>query len=182
VRALLLVLVLAAVGFVGFRFVERRADERRFGSIASAIAGRDVSIHCQGPVRELVDVDSHYGSVRFDEDGPADEAGLDRPICQALSALARGKDVSDGEGALAVEALAHESYHLAGIRDEGATQCYALQAMRFVAARLDVDPARASVFVELAEARTRTLPIEYQSSGCRDGGPLDLRPETAAFP
>ena len=39
-------------------------------------------------------------------------------------------------GSWSLNTLAHESYHLAGVRNEAQTECYALQAIDFVARRL----------------------------------------------
>jgi hypothetical protein len=182
-RALFLILLVAAIGFVGFRLTGQRADERRFAAIAKEIAHRDVTIDCQGPVGELVDVDGEYGSVAFDAAGrPSEKAKLDRAICSALARLAHGKSVPLERGSLAVEALAHEAYHLAGVQDEGATQCYALQAMRFVAARLGLSAEVGDAYVGAAFARYPALPESYRSVECRNGGPLDLQPETGVFP
>jgi hypothetical protein len=182
-RLLLVALLLAAVAFVGFRLTEKRADEGRFAAIAREIAHRDVSIDCQGRVGELVDVDGEYGSVEFDSDGrPSSKARLDRTICASLARLARGDGAGVEQGALAVEALAHEAYHLAGVQDEAATQCYGLQAMRFVAARLGVARDLGDAYVRAAVARYPTLAEEYRSVECREGGALDLHPETGVFP
>jgi hypothetical protein len=183
VRLLVVALLVAAAAFVGFRLTGESADERRFAAIAGDIAQRQVSIRCQSRVGELVDVDWDYGSVEFDRDGrPSDDARLDRPICASLARLARGQSVPSEPGALAVEALAHEAFHLSGIQDEAATQCYGLQAMRFVAARLGVSPALGQEFLRLAVARYPTLPEQYRSDECREGGTLDLHPETGVFP
>jgi hypothetical protein len=182
-RLLLVALLVAAVAFVGFRLTEKRADERRLATIAGEIAHRDVSIHCQGRVGELVDVDAEYGSVQFDADGrPRGAARLDRPICTSLARLAQGDGVGLEAGALAVEALAHEAYHLAGVQDEAATQCYGLQAMRFVAARLGLSRDLADAYVRAALERYPQLPESYRSVECREGGALDLHPETGVFP
>jgi hypothetical protein len=183
VRLLVVALLIAAVAFVGFRLTEKRADERRLAGIARDIAHRDVTIRCQGRVGELVDVDGEYGSVRFGADGrPDTQARLDRPICTSLARLARGDSVPLERASLAVEALAHEAYHLAGVQDEAATQCYGLQAMRFVAARLGVSDDLAGAYVRAATARYPTLPEAYRSAECREGGALDLHPETGVFP
>jgi len=183
VRLLVVAVLVAAVAFVGFRLTAESADERRFAAIAGDIAHREVSIRCQSRVGELVDVDWDYGSVEFDRDGqPGDQARLDRAICAALGRLARGGSVRPEAAALAVEALAHEAYHLSGIQDEAATQCYGLQAMRFVAARLGVTPALGHEYVRLAVARYPALPEQYRSDQCRERGTLDLHPETGVFP
>jgi hypothetical protein len=182
-RLLVVALLVAVVAFVGFRLTEKRKEERRLASIAGEIAQRKVSIHCQGRVGELVDVDGEYGSVRFGPDGtPSDSARLDRAVCVSLGRLGRGESVAAGKGSLAVEALAHEAYHLAGVQDEAATQCYALQAMRFVAARLGTSSEVADAFVREAVARYPRLPEAYRSVECREAGALDLHPETGVFP
>jgi hypothetical protein len=182
-RLLVVALLLAAVAFVGFRLTEKRKEERQLASIAGEIAHRKVSIHCQGRVGELVDIDGEYGSVRFEADGrPSGGARLDRAVCVSLGRLARGERVDVRKGSLAVEALAHESYHLAGVQDEAATQCYALQAMRFVALRLDVAAEVGDAYVRAALERYPTLPDSYRSVECREGGALDLHPETGVFP
>jgi hypothetical protein len=182
-RLFVVALLIAAVAFVGFRLTSKRAEERRLASVAGEIAHRDVSIRCQGPVGELVDVDWEYGSVRFGADGrPGDGARLDRRVCTTLRRLGRGEPVTIAAGSLAVEALAHESYHLAGVQDEAATQCYALQAMRFVATRLGASGEVGDAYVRAAVALYPTLPEAYRSVECREGGALDLRPETGVFP
>jgi hypothetical protein len=182
VRLFVVALLIAAIGFVGFRLTEKRAEERQLASIAGEIAQRKVSVHCQGRVGELIDADGEYGSVSFTANGPGDRAGLDRPICTALARLEQGEPVSVGDGSLAVEALAHEAYHLAGVRDEAATQCYALQAMRYVAERLGVSGEVADAYVAAAVARYPSLPDAYRSFECREGGTLDLHPESGVFP
>jgi hypothetical protein len=183
VRVLVIASLVAAVGFVGFRTVERHRDEHRFASIASAIAGRKVSIHCQTIAGELVDVSDRFGSVDFDRDGhPGPRADLKRATCQALARLAHGRHDTLENASIGVEVLAHEAYHLAGFRDEAVAECYGLQAMTFVARRLGVSPERAAALVAIASERLKTLPQEYQSLECREGGALDLHPETGVFP
>ena len=182
-RLFVVALLIAAVAFVGFRLTEKRAEERKLASIAGAIARRDVSIHCQSVVGELVDIDGEYGSVRFGADGrPGRTARLDRRVCTVLLRLQHGRSVSVDAGSIGVEALAHEAYHLAGVRDEAATQCYALQVMRFVAAQLGAPAEAGDAYVGAALARYPTLPDEYRSVECREGGALDLHPETGVFP
>ena len=182
-RLVVVALLLASVAFVGFRLTEKRADEHRLAAIAREIAHRDVSVRCQGAVGQLVDVDGEYGSVDFGADGrPHGPARLDRPICASLVRLAAGKPVPVERASLAVEALAHESYHLAGVRDEAATQCYGLQAMRYVAGRLGLSADAGEAYVAAAMARYPTLPEDYRSAECREGGALDLHPESGIFP
>lgn len=182
-RVLAVASLVAAVGFVGFRALTPSADEQRFGEIASAIAGRSVSIHCQSYAGELVDVSDRFGSVDFDREGrPADHADLKRPTCRALARLARGERDSLENAARGVEVLAHEAYHLAGFQNEATAECYGLQAMTFVARSLGASPERARELVDFVRARWNTLPEEYRSDECREGGVLDLHPESGVFP
>ena len=44
--------------------------------------------------------------------------------------------------ALAVDVLAHESWHLAGVLEEALTECRAVQTVAWTARRLDVTPAQ----------------------------------------
>ena len=70
------------------------------------------------------------------------------------------------EAAIAVNVLSHEAWHLAGVRDEAATQCYALQTNADTAARLGAsreDAAAIAVFI-VREVQP-VLPADYRSSG-----------------
>jgi hypothetical protein len=161
--------------------------------IASEIARRDVSIRCEGASGEIVGVDGESGRTEFFGKKPADESFLLEGICQRLHTYARLSrsmpdcslpcDGSAIETAWSLNALAHESYHLAGIRNEARTECYALQAIDFVARELGADEQQARqlaifAFNELPER----MPDEYSSPECRNGGKLDLRPNDPVWP
>jgi hypothetical protein len=165
---------------------DQRRNEHRLAAVASEIAGRDVDVHCPGLLARLADVSSHAGTVFFDEHGrPADFTDLDEETCSELDRFAEGKANSgeDTEIARALHVLAHESSHLAGIRDEAAADCYGLQRTAFVAESLGADPAEAERLARLALAqRTITAPVDYRSSECHDGGALDLDPASSAWP
>src|SRR5262249_44165278 len=83
--------------------------------------------------------------------------------------------------ALTLVTLAHEAEHVAGVTDEAATECYARQNVRRLAARLGVRPGQAAILGRDAARRAR-MPAEYQSPQCRDGGSLDLHPKSHVFP
>jgi hypothetical protein len=164
----------------------QRQNEHRLAAIASNIAGRDVDVHCPGLLSRLADASAHAGTVFFDEDGrPADFTDLDEETCSELGRFAEGK-IGQGEEAKAARALhvlAHESSHLAGVRDEAAADCYGLQRTAFVAESLGADPAEAQRLARLALAeRTLTAPADYRSSECHDGGALDLDRASAVWP
>jgi hypothetical protein len=79
--------------------------------------------------------------------------------------------------------LAHESYHLAGVRNEAQTECYALQAIDFVARRLGAPPDQARALATLAfDQLPGRMPPEYSSPDCRNGGRLDLLPNNPVWP
>jgi hypothetical protein len=70
-----------------------------------------------------------------------------------------------------------------GVRNEARTECYALQAIDYVAQRLGASDQQAHqlatfAFAELPEG----MPAEYSSPACRDGGAYDLRPDSPAWP
>jgi hypothetical protein len=184
VKRLAFLVAIAALAAGVFVFRHAKAEtERRLAAIAGEVAQRDVAVHCQGPVGAALAVGAEAGSVRFDAAGrPGDEANLDRSVCESLE---RFRD--DGEATFAavqaIHTLAHESWHLAGIRGEAQTECYALQTTALVAERLGADPAAAQAIAVDALGRLYpALPADYRADDCRDGGPLDLRPASSVWP
>lgn len=88
--------------------------------------------------------------------------------------------------AFALSVLAHEAFHLRGIRDEATTECYAMQWTPRVAERFGATPddARAlTLYLNdfVYPARQRSTP-EYWSPECRSGGALDLSPGDGIWP
>ena len=69
--------------------------------------------------------------------------------------------------ALAVDVLAHESWHLAGVMDEALTECHAVETLAWTAERLGATPeeSRALARVYLATGHPR-LPDRYRSGRC----------------
>jgi hypothetical protein len=197
-KLLLLVPLIVVVIYVLADRREAAAQEARFGAIASKIAGRPVEVRCQGRVSAAFDVTAESGSVRFDAAGrPADWTDLKRGICLALGRFEREHreekfgcvhdphacNLSVLRSIHALETLAHEAWHLAGHANEATAQCYALQRIAFVAAVLGAPTeqgdalARAAFVVLYPE-----MPEQYRSGECRDGGSLDLSPESSVFP
>jgi hypothetical protein len=197
-----LAVALAITGPPGWWLVDRHdrvGNEGRLSEVASAIAGREVDVRCPGVIGKALSWDIVEGSVRFDAQGrPADETKLRKFTCAELDALAEGRRKAElacaeqrGTGcgpavedlALAVDVLAHEAWHLAGVIDEAVTECRAVQSMAWTAQRLGAtaEQGRALARVHL-EAGYRRLPARYRSGSCVDGGPLDLRPDDRAWP
>jgi hypothetical protein len=82
-----------------------------------------------------------------------------------------------------VKALAHEVQHLRGIENEAKAECYGLQAIPEVGTALGLAEERAQFVAEYAWRYIYPrLSATYRSDDCRDGGELDLRPATSAWP
>jgi hypothetical protein len=195
----LLVILIPVVAFSVWEHRKRAQNEARLGEVASAIAQRSVAVDCPGFWRELVDVKGEDGSVHFDVAGrPSDSADLSGGTCDRLESFSRAatkpafdclvpddryceREVVDTARALST--LAHEAYHLAGVRNEAAAECYAIQSVDFVIERLGATAAQGRIVsIWAANTSARTHPAEYHSVECRRGGALDLEPGTAAWP
>lgn len=192
-------LVVTALAWWVVDRLDRRGNERRLGAIASQIAGRDVRVKCPGPVGRLLGWDIVEGSVRFGPDGkPADETKIRKQSCAELDALAEGRRGDElecigrtaiacgrhgRETAMAVDVLAHESWHLRGVIDEAETECRSLQTMAWTAQQLGAtrEQGRAMARAQYDGAYGE-LPEAYRSGACSDGGALDLRPDDKRFP
>jgi hypothetical protein len=145
--------------------LDRVGNEHRLSAIASQIAERPVKVHCPGIIeRRLFAPDTVDGTVRFDEDGrPSDTTDLRATPCAELEALAEGRRadvlrcVSCGGPAAqrlawAVDTLAHESFHLAGISAEAVTECHAMARLAWTARQLGATGEQAA---ELADLQRR---------------------------
>lgn len=103
------------------------------------------------------------------------------------STASRSRATREGsQTARAIAVLAHEAWHLRGESDEATTECYGLQSGVELGRRLglDEDAARHMMAQQLTENMLRgPESLEYRvSDECRDGGRLDLDPESRAFP
>jgi hypothetical protein len=181
VRWLLVLVALVVVGWAWMHH-EHAANEHALAAVASEIAGRRVGVHCQGFFAALVDINDRTGEVRFPPGRPPDHMFLTRGTCGALKRFRTGHRRLTLGAAEAINTLTHEAFHLRGITDEAATQCYAIQTDGWTVVRLGGTPEEGAAVASLVLAEQPNMPSEYQSSECRAGGSLDLHPETAAFP
>ena len=193
----LVLLVLVTGGFV---LHERKSVlERDLGKVATLLAGRPVHVHCQGLAGDLLDVTAEGGTVWFDANGrPADTTNLKRPVCNALRRFKRDAasprfdcvlanlrqcDRRVFEDVLAVHTLAHESWHLTGIRNEAITECKALQTTAQAAQLLGAGARAAEAAAQYSLRWFYPYePSEYRTADCHDGGPYDLRPGDSSWP
>jgi hypothetical protein len=181
-----LVLILWVVeghtGWAGLDAKTRTAAEKRLSAEASRIAGKPVTIECD-------DAGTRVGAVQH-ADGVAVVGGnvayLTPERCFDLYRLAFEGEIRSSRTARALAVLAHESWHLRGVSDEGTTECYALQSGVDIGVRLGLlaDNARQMMRQQLTENALRGgASLEYLvSSDCRDGGRLDLHPDSDQFP
>ena len=185
VIAALLAVVWIAEGRRGWNGVdgdERAATVDRLSTEASRLAGHPVTIRCD-------ESGDFVGAVQH-SDGVAivggDLAFLTPERCFHLYRLAFEGAVSFSQTARSIAVLAHESWHLRGVRDEGTTECYALQSGVELGQRLGLSEgtARRMMRQQLVENRLRSAAtVEYLVTGdCRDGGRLDLHPRDSSFP
>lgn len=169
-------------GWKGLDAQARRATEARLSAEASRIVGRPVQIRCD-------ESGSYVGAVQH-ADGVAAVGGrlayLTPERCFDLYRLAFGGHTSDSQTGRAIAVLAHEAWHLHGVRDEGRTECYALQSGVVLGRRLGLseETARRLMRQQLVENSLHGLGTEEYRvpAGCRNDGRLDLHPASNRFP
>jgi len=172
----------ARTGWNGLDERTRGAAEVRFSEEASRVAGKPVTIRCD-------EGGDYVGAVQH-ADGVAQVGGnlayLTPDRCLDLYRLAVKGEVRASQTAHAVAVLAHETWHLRGVADEGVTECYALQSGVEIGQRLGLSAgtARRLMRQERVESvlRGQTNSAYRLPPDCRDGGRLDLRPDDAQFP
>ena len=154
----------------------------RFSDEASRVADKPVSIRCDES-RDYVGFVQHADGVAT---VGGERAYLTPERCYDLYRLAFDGEVTSSQTARAISVLAHEAWHLRGVRDEGTTECYALQSGVELGQRLGLseDTARQMMRQQLVENQTRgAASIEYVvPPDCREGGALDLSPGSGSFP
>jgi hypothetical protein len=169
-------------GWSGLGKGTRAAAQIRFSAEAARIAGHAVTIRCD-------EQGAHVGSVQH-ADGIAEVGGtlayLTPERCYDLYRLAFRDEVTFSRTARALAVLAHESWHLRGVRNEGRTECYALQSGVILGKRLGLSTKTADRMMR-AQLIENSLLIGGESeyripTECREGGALDLAPERTSFP
>ncbi len=163
---------------------EKQRAESRFSREATRIAGAASRIEC--------DEDYVFTGIGSDAAGVAFPrqalAYLQPSVCRSLYRVAfESKLGSRQDAAWAITVLAHEAVHLRGERDEGVTECYALQEGTALGRRLGLTAGEAAELMRAQLARNladRSIDrAAYRlPAGCRNGGELDLRPDDPTFP
>jgi hypothetical protein len=180
--ALVFWVVESRTGWNGLDPDVRAEATARFSAEASRVAEKPVTIRCD-------EAGEYVGAVQH-ADGVAVVGGelayLTPERCLDLYRLAFKGEVRANRTGRALAVLAHESWHLRGVSDEGMTECYAVQSGVDVGRRLGLsaDAARELMRAQLVEnaVRGRAAPEYRIPPECRDGGRLDLHPGAADFP
>ena len=163
------------------------ADQARAEDVysreASRIAGHPARIGC--------DSSGEYVGFVQDADGVAvvggTQAYITPSICDTLYQLAfKHRVQSFSRTARALAVLAHESWHLHGVSNEGLANCYGFQSGVELGVNLGLaeSKARAMMREQLATNTSASArrPEYLVPAGCRDGGSEDLQPAEAGFP
>jgi hypothetical protein len=192
--------VLAALAaFQVWWFQRETPTEQQLTAVARSIAKSGVEVRCPSIWRRLVEVSSFAGEAHFDGEGKPTHANLQHGVCKTFERLREDgfpENMScltgglmscpdeERDAAFAVHVLSHESWHLAGVIDEGITECYAFQTDAEVARRFGADDGQAELIAAamLGAGASAVLPQYRPSSDCRSGGRYDLHPGTAAWP
>jgi hypothetical protein len=180
--ALIFWVVESRTGWNGLDASTRAEATARFSEEASLVAAKPVTIRCD-------EAGDYVGAVQH-ADGVAaiggDLAYLTPERCLDLYRLAFEGEVRSNRTGRALAVLAHEAWHLRGVSDEGITECYSLQSGVEIGRRLglSLDSARRLMRQQLAEnaLRGRANPAYRVPADCRDGGQLDLKPDSSRFP
>jgi hypothetical protein len=182
VLATLIWAVESRTGWSGLHAEARAEAVALFSAEASRIAGKPVSIHCD-------EAGEHVGVVQH-ADGAAVVGGnvawLTPERCHDLYRLAFDGEVKGSQTGRAIAVLAHEAWHLRGLRDEGVTECYAVQSGVELGRRLGLseEEARRLMRQRLVEnvLHRRGNPEYLVPAECRAGGSLDLGAGAGVLP
>jgi hypothetical protein len=171
--------------------------EPLYTRIARDLTGRDVEVRCwsEADWAERSKEVTHWtrGKMRPGEwtayvSYDYERANLSPAICRSLGRWAYERRWPEGRWGVynfvwSIKVLAHETQHLKEIANEAKADCYGLQTMTEVAARLGIEDGRARWLANYAwhyiYPRARG---EYWSAECRDGGELDIRRGSSIWP
>jgi hypothetical protein len=166
------------LGDVITRVVVENQEVRCWSERDWPIVEKDVNAYTNGAVAgDLLGVSSENEPLHL---APA--------VCASLGTLAYGKRRPDGGRAMrdlarAVVVLAHESEHSLGTVNEAVVECRAIQRIRKTARLLGAGKPYADRLAAVFWKQVYPyLPPRYRTPRCRDGGRLDLRPESRVWP
>ena len=170
----LLWLVMSRTGWDSLSVATRTEAQDRFSQEASTIAGKPVRVRCD-------ESGEYVGAVQH-ADGVATVGGdltyLTPERCLDLYRLAFDGEVTGSQTGRALAVLAHEAWHLRGVRNEGTAECFAFQSGVALGQRLGLSEEAAGRLMsqQLAENAGR------KRRGRRVPGPAGLPQRRHARP
>jgi hypothetical protein len=172
------------------RAIEERYSEPapRLADGIRAVSGIESTVRCwTKPGWKRLEKIMHRGLSGLADVGTY-EIHLHPFACQGVEYLLAGNRPETGDAALFVAdglvVLTHEGTHFTSAgSNEAVVECRAMQNAHLVAARLGIDEdyARRLAALYWERAYPRGDPV-YGSSECRDGGTMDVHPETSDWP
>ncbi|MEX2646366.1 MAG: hypothetical protein WD249_08900 [Gaiellaceae bacterium] len=147
--ALVLWFVEARTGWDALSAETKSQAEARFSAEASRIAGKPVTVRCDESGRRVGIIQHADGAAVVG----GDLAFLTPQRCLDLYRLAFEGEERGSRTGRALAVLAHEAWHLRGVRDEGQTECNALRSGVELGRRLglSLDTARELMSQQRAE-------------------------------
>ncbi len=117
--------------------------ENRLADAASEVAGVPVQVHCQTVGEAFVDAGVELGYVRWGADGvPERKTLIKSHVCGDLRGWLRSSKATPSlDQVVAVHVLTHEAMHMAGLTNEAAAECAAMQRDQRTAVLLGASPA-----------------------------------------
>ncbi|MEP7193143.1 MAG: hypothetical protein ABI903_09785 [Actinomycetota bacterium] len=183
-KILPMVIGIVAVLFTGNEVRWAAFEGQLAGAAQPGMGGARASFACERVLRGAWASQGRVGHVWFGPDGrPAGDAFLSMDTCSRIKAWRSDPAGASVEQIVAVHTVTHESAHLAGIRDEAAAECSAVQRDTTTMTRLGATRAEAvkQVGEYLALVYPR-LPDAYRSDQCVSGGTLDQTPGDGTWP
>jgi hypothetical protein len=176
--------------------------EPRFGRAASIIAGIGTEVRCWS-VEDWQKREAEWGNWHGRSLGPwgaytapwgpelprASRIHLSPSICATLARLAYDpvpahQDPWPEVLAFSVAALAHEAQHVSGELDEATAECHGMQSINEATQALGRTISEGRYLASLYWKTTYQAHGDsaYRSEECRNGGRLDLNPESDRWP
>jgi hypothetical protein len=191
VEALAAVAIVAGILFYASRPQGWDAVSGRDRARAEAAFSREATLIAAHPARIGCDTSGEHVGFVQDADGVATVGGTQAyvtpSICDTLYQLAfKHRVQSFSRTARAIAVLAHESWHLRGVRNEGLANCYGFQSGVQIGVHLGLSKSKAHAMMREQLATNASdasgQPEYLVPSGCRDGGSEDLHPSAHGFP
>jgi hypothetical protein len=169
--------------------------EPRFGQAVAVVAGLGAEVRCWS-VADWQRLRVEWGNWRGQELGPWGayttrkqfRVHLSPSICATLTRLVDDEvpvreDPWPEQLAWSVGALAHEAQHVRGVMNEGKAECFGIQSIAKIAEALGRRSEEGRYLARLHWTSTYLARASrFRPEQCRDGGRLDVHPETHAWP